>query len=170
MSDKILITQDKIQTRLKELADEINKNYTEITLLVTLTGGVYTAIDLSKYITIPCKLEFVKINSYGHEQEAGIIELKWMSINKGRHLGNVIIVDDVFDTGNTMTYLTKYIKNNYTFDKLDTFCLLDKPSRRNPDVDLTLTYTGFVIGDEFVYGYGLDLKDYERNLTDILYV
>lgn len=170
MDKKVLIKQDQIQKRLKELAAEINKSYEEVTLLVTLTGGVYTAIDLSKYITIPCKLEFVKISSYGHEQEAGIIELKWMSINKGRHLGNVIIVDDVYDTGNTMDYLVKYIKNNYTFDKLDTLVLLDKPARRNPEVVMENTYTGFVINDEFVYGYGLDLKEYERNLTDICYV
>jgi len=170
MDKKILIKQEQIQQRLKEIAEEINKNYSEVTLLVTLTGGVYTAIDLSKYITIPCKLEFVKISSYGHEQEAGIIELKWISVNKGRHLGNVIIVDDVFDTGNTMTYLTKYIKNNYTYDKLDTMVLLDKPARRNPEVDLTINYVGFVINDEFVYGYGLDLKEFDRNLTDVYYV
>lgn len=171
ITDKnLLVSEKQIQKRLKELADEINSKYTEVTLLVTLTGGVYTAVDLSKHITIPCKLEFVKISSYGHEQEQGIIELKWMSVNKGRHLGNVIVIDDVFDTGNTLTYLTKYIKNNYTYDSLDTLCLLDKPGRRNPDVDLTLTYTGFVINDEFVYGYGLDLKEYDRNLTDILYI
>lgn len=168
--NNVLITQEQINTRLKEIAEQINNNYKEITLLVTLTGGVYTAIDLSKYITIPCKLEFVKISSYGHEQEAGIIELKWISINKGRHLGNILVVDDVFDTGNTLTYLTKYIRNNYTFDKLDTFCLLDKPTRRNPEVDLSLTYTGFPLKDEFVYGYGLDLKEFERNLTNIYYV
>ena len=167
---KILITEKQIDKRLKEIAEQINNNYDEITLLVTLTGGVYTAVDLSKYIKIPCKLEFVKINSYGHEQESGIIELKWISVNKGRHLGNVLIVDDVFDTGNTMTYLTKYIKNNYTYSALDTFCLLDKPARRNPDVDLTLTYTGFTIEDKFVYGYGLDLKDYERNLKNIWHI
>lgn len=170
VAEKVLIKEEQIQTRLKELADIINSEHKEVTLLVTLTGGVYTAIDLSKHINIPCKLEFVKINSYGHEQEAGIIELKWMSVNKGRHLGDVIIIDDVFDTGNTMTYLTKYIKNNYTYDKLETLCLLDKPARRSPEVDLKLDYTGFVINDEFVYGYGLDLKDYHRNLTDILYV
>ena len=170
MDKKVLIKQSQIDKRLREIAEEINKNYQEVTLLVTLTGGVYTAIDLSKYITIPCKLEFVKISSYGHEQEAGIIELKWISVNKGRHLGNVIIVDDVFDTGNTMTYLTKYIRNNYTFDNLHTMVLLDKPARRNPEVDLKIDYTGFVINDEFVYGYGLDLKEFERNLVDILYV
>ena len=170
MDRKILIKHEQIEQRLKEIAEEINKNYSEVTLLVTLTGGVSTAIDLSKYITIPCKLEFVKISSYGHEQEAGIIELKWISVNKGRHLGNVIIVDDVFDTGNTMTYLTKYIKNNYTYDKLDTMVLLDKPARRNPEVDLTINYVGFVINDEFVYGYGLDLKEFDRNLTDVYYV
>lgn len=87
-----LITKEQIQQRLKEIAQEINTSYNEITLLVTLTGGVYTAIDLSKYITIPMKLEFVKISSYGHEQNAGLVELKWISVQKGSHLGNVLIL------------------------------------------------------------------------------
>lgn len=166
--DNTLITSEQIQNRLKEIAKQIDESYDEITLLVTLTGGVYTAIDLSKYITIPTKLEFAKVSSYGHEQSAGIVELKWMSEPKGTDLGNVLIIDDVYDTGNTLDYLTKYIKNNYKFSALDTMVLLDKPFRREKQVDIT--YTGFVIKDEFVYGYGLDLKDYDRNLLDIKYV
>lgn len=163
-----LITKEQIQERLKQIAQEINTSFDEITLLVTLTGGVYTAIDLSKYITIPMKLEFVKISSYGHEQNAGLVELKWISVQKGSHLGNVLIVDDVFDTGNTYDYLLKYIKSNFTFSSLDAIMLLDKPCRR--EKDNFIKYVGFQIRDEFVYGYGLDLKDYERNLTDIYYV
>lgn len=163
---KTLITQNQIQKRLKEIASQINKKYDQITLLITLTGGVYTAIDLSKYITIPVKLEFVKISSYGHAKEAGIVELKWISAKKGTSLGNVLIIDDIYDTGNTMDYLTKYISNNYEYTCLDTMVLLDKPYRRQKF--LTITYTGFKIKDEFVYGYGLDLQDYERNRLDIL--
>lgn len=164
----VLITQDKIQKRLQEIAQQINENYDEITLMVTLTGGVYTAIDLSKYITIPVKLEFVKISSYGHSQEAGIIELKWISAKKGSNLGNVLIVDDIYDTGNTMDYLIKYISNNYTYSVIDTMVLLDKPYRR--EKILNITYIGFQIKDEFVYGYGLDLQDYQRNLLNIFEV
>ena len=164
---KLIESQD-IQTRLKEIAKEIDKRYDEVTLLVTLTGGIFTAVDLSKYITIPVKFEFVKVSSYGHAQEAGIIELKWCSAKKGQHLGNVIIVDDIYDTGNTMDYLIKYIKNNYTYSVIDTMVLLDKPCRREKQIDIT--YTGFTIKDEFVYGYGLDLKDYDRNLIDIMFV
>lgn len=164
----VLITGEQIQNRLKEIAEDINKSFDEVTLLVTLTGGVYTAIDLSKYITIPCKIEFVKISSYGHEQNAGIVQLKYCSVERGTHLGNVIIVDDVFDTGNTLDFLVKYINNNFTYDKLCTMMLLDKPYRREKDMEIT--YIGFQIKDEFVYGYGLDLKDYERNLTEIRYV
>jgi hypoxanthine-guanine phosphoribosyltransferase len=67
-----------------------------------------------------------------------------------------------------MDYLLKYIKNNYQFSALDTMVLLDKPYRREKPIDIT--YTGFQIKDEFVYGYGLDLKDYQRNITDIMYV
>lgn len=164
----VLITKEQIQKRLKEIAEDINNNYDEVTLLVTLTGGVYTAIDLSKYITIPCKLEFVKISSYGHEQNAGVVDLKWISVNKGEHLGNVLIVDDVFDTGNTYDYLVKYLYNNFTFSSIDAIMLLDKPYRR--EKDSYIKYVGFKIKDEFVYGYGLDLKDYERNLEDIYFV
>ena len=164
----ILINREDIQKRLKEIADKINNSYDEITLLVTLTGGVYTAVDLSKYITIPCKMEFVKISSYGHERQAGVVDLKWISCNKGEHLGNVLIIDDIYDTGNTMDYLIKYIRNNYTYNKLDTMVLLEKPERREKHLDIT--YIGFTIENKFVYGYGLDLDDYKRNITDIEYI
>ena len=160
-----LITQEQIDKRLKEIAAQISKDYDEATLLVTLTGGIYTAVDLSKYITIPVKLEFVKISSYGHEQNAGVIDLKWISAQKGTNLGNVLIVDDVFDTGNTYDYLLKYLKNNFTFSSINGMMLLDKPYRREKQNDIK--YVAFKIKDEFVYGYGLDLKDYDRNLVDI---
>ena len=163
-----LITNSQIQQKLKLIAEKINKSYDEITLVITLTGGVYTAIDLSKYITIPCKLEFVKVSSYGHKQEAGLVELKWMSAQKGTHLGNVLIIDDIYDTGNTMDYLIKYIKNNYSYSCLHTMVLLEKPARKQKELDID--YCGFIIEDHFVYGYGLDLNDYERNKLDIMIV
>lgn len=163
----ILLTEREIQDRLKYLAYEISSKFDEVTLLITLTGGVYTGIDLSKYITIPCKLEFVKISSYGNEQDQGIIELKWMSVDKGKDLGNVIIIDDICDTGNTLDYLIKYINNNYEYSSLNTLTLLDKPSRR--EVMVPLNYKGFTINNLFVYGYGLDDKGYERNITNISY-
>lgn len=163
-----LISSEEIQSRLKQIADEINNNCDEITLVVTLTGGIFTAVDLSKYITIPVKFEFVKVSSYGHERQAGIIDLKWMSATKKEHLGNVLIIDDIYDTGNTMDYLIKYIQNNYSYSKIDTMVLLEKPARH--EIPLDITYKGFVIEDKFVYGYGLDLDDYERNLTDIKYI
>ena len=78
---KILLTEEQIQDKLKYLAYLIGNQYDEVTLLVTLAGGVYTAIDLSKYLTIPCKLEFAKVSSYGNEMNSGIIELKWISAN-----------------------------------------------------------------------------------------
>lgn len=163
-----LITSEQIQDRLKDIADVMNQRYDEVTLVVTLTGGIFTAIDLSKYLTIPVKFEFVKVSSYGYDQESGVVELKWMSSEKGSDLGNVVIVDDIYDTGKTMDYLIKYIKNNYTSSIIDTMVLLEKPARH--EVDIQITYTGFSIEDKFVYGYGLDLKDYDRNITDILYV
>lgn len=162
---KILLSESQIQEKLKHLAYLISKQYDEVTLLITLAGGVYTGVDLSKYITIPCKLEFAKVSSYGNEQDSGIIELKWISANKGSNLGNVLIIDDICDTGNTLSYLVKYIKNNYQFSSLKTLTLLNKPSRREAEVELD--FTAFTIDNLFVYGYGLDDKGYERNTTDI---
>lgn len=163
-----LITEKQIQYRLNEIAKQINEKFDKVTLLITLTGAVYTGVDLSKYITVPCKIEFVKLSSYGHEQNAGIVQLKYCSIDRGEHLDNLIIIDDVFDTGNTLDFLVKYINNNFTYDTLSTMMLLDKPYRREKDYEID--FVGFTIKDEFVYGYGLDLKDYERNLTEIRYV
>lgn len=165
--NEILITEEQIQDKLKYLAYKISEKYDEVTLLITLTGGVYTGIDLSRYITIPCKLEFVKVSSYGNEQNSGIVELKWISANKGSNLGNVIIIDDICDTGNTLDYLLKYIKNNYEYSSLSTLALLDKPVRRERIIDLN--YKAFTIGNEFVYGYGLDDRGYERNSRNIYY-
>ena len=162
---KVLISEKEIQDKLRSLANKINQEYDEVTLLITLSGGVYTGVDISKYINIPCKLEFVKISSYGNEKNSGIIELKWISANKGTNLGNVIIIDDICDTGNTLNYLIKYIKNNYDFSSLKTLTLLDKPSRR--EVEVELNYKAFTIDNLFVYGYGLDDKGYERNANSV---
>ena len=163
----ILLDEGKIQTRLKFIASMISRKYDKVTMLIVLSGGVYTGIDLSKYITVPCKLEFVKVSSYGNNEESAIVELKWMSANKNTHLGNLLIVDDVCDTGKSMDYLLKYIRANYTFDSLSVMTLLDKPSRREKEVKLD--YRGFEIDNLFVYGYGLDLSGYDRNKTYIAY-
>ena len=160
-----LINSQSIDTKLQEIAEDINNKFEKVTLLVTLTGGVYTAIDLSKYITIPCKLEFVKVSSYGNSEESGIVELKWISVDKGKKLDNVIIIDDIFDTGKTMDYLLKFVKNNYTYDSLNTMVLLDKPERR--EIPNNIDYIGFEIPNYFVFGYGLDLDGYERNKSGI---
>jgi hypoxanthine phosphoribosyltransferase len=161
----ILYTEEQIQDRLKYLAYELSRDFDEVTLLITLTGGMYTATDLSKYLTIPCKFEFVKVSSYGDEEESGIVELKWISANKGSDLGNVIIIDDICDTGKTLDYLIKYLKNNYTYNTIRSLALLDKQGRRETFVELD--YKGFSIPNYFVYGYGMDRKGYDRNLTDI---
>ena len=89
---KILFDEQQIQTRLKYLAYKISKDFDEVTLLITLTGGAYTGIDLSKYLTIPVKLEFCKVSSYGDEQNSGIVELKYFSVDKGNNLGKEISI------------------------------------------------------------------------------
>lgn len=162
---KVLLTEKEIQERLKFLAYEISKKYDEVTFLVALTGGMYTAVDLSKYMTTPVKFEFVKISSYGDNEESGIIELKWISATKGTNLGNIIIVDDICDTGKTLDYLLKYLKNNFEYNSIECLTLLDKPSRRENFIDPD--YIGFKIENKFVVGYGLDDKQYDRNQVNI---
>lgn len=165
---KTLFNESQIQDKLKYLAYKISKEFDKVTLLITLTGGVYTGIELSKYLTIPVKLEFCKVSSYGDEQDSGIVELKYISIDKGSELDNILIIDDICDTGKTLSYLIKYINNNYTFNSLQTLTLLNKQGRREVE-DLQLDYIGFNIDNLFVYGFGMDDKGYERNQNKIYY-
>ena len=164
-----LISNVKIQARLENIAEQINERFKgeDVTLLVTLTGGIFTAVDLSKYIKIPCKFEFVKVSSYGSNTESsGNVQLKYFSKEKSSNLGNVIIIDDIYDTGHTMNFLINYVKENYEYKTISTMVLLEKPSRRVKE--LNIDYIGFTIDNLFVYGYGLDLNEYERNLMDVM--
>ena len=158
----MIITNEQIQNKLKEIAEDINNRYKEITLLIVLTGGVYTGIDLSRYITIPCKIEFIKASSYGNsEVSSGMVKIEYCSIKENNE--NILIIDDIYDTGRTMHDIVNYIKANYKYKSVSTFCLLNKP---NNEIPMELTYSGFPI-EGFVYGYGLDLAGYERNLLAI---
>ena len=151
----ILYTEQEIQDKLKSLAEKLNQTYDKVTLLITLTGGIYTGIDLSKYLTIPVCLEFIKVSSYGNKQESGDISFEWTSIKKGSDLGNLIIVDDICGTGKTLVYIINYVKSNYKYNDIKTLTLFDKPCRREKNIKPD--YFGFTYPTkEFIYGFGLD--------------
>ncbi len=166
---KILLTDEQIQTRIKSLADEINNDYKgeEIVLICVLKGAVMFAVDLSKHLNMPLKMEFIKLSSYGNGMtSSGKVQ------SFGAHLEeingkNVLIVEDIIDTGLTAEFLINYIKETYNPKTLKFCSLLNKKETRKSSVEPD--YYGFEIGNKFVVGYGLDDEGYNRNLNYIGY-
>ena len=161
--EKVLITKQQLNDRIKELANEISNDYAGETPLFVciLKGSVFFTADLLRELSIPCHMEFMAVSSYGAgTKSSGEVKLvKDLNVPiAGKH---VIIVEDIIDSGNTLSYLKRVLmQRNPKSVKICT--LLDKPDRRK--VDLTADYCGFVIPDEFVVGYGLDYdEDYRQH-------
>lgn len=167
---KVLIDREKLEKRIKEVAKEISKDYNneEIVLVCILKGAVYFAIDLSKEITDSVViLDFMKASSYGNSKETtGKVELK---IDLGTNIENknVIIVEDIIDSGYTLNYLYDYLKNKNP-KTLKICVLLDKKEKRKKNIKVD--YTAFEIENKFIVGYGLDYEDKYRNLPYVGYV
>lgn len=167
---KVLLSEEKIQTRIKELAQEINNFYKneELYVICVLKGSVPFMVDLTKHFKMPMLMEFIKLSSYGNGfQTTGKVNAVNISLPdlNGK---NVLIVEDIIDTGLTAKFLLDFIGLNFK-TKSTKFCsLLDKKVSRQTDVDAD--YHGFVIGDKFVVGYGLDYMGLYRNLPYIGYV
>ena len=166
---KVLIDEQTLQNRIKELAKEITEDYKEreIVLICILKGSIYFTVDLSKYIQNKLKIGVIQVSSYGKEKESsGKIEMK-LDLKESIEGKDIIVVEDIIDTGRTLSYLLEYLKlKNPNSIKLCT--LLDKPDRRICDVKVD--YNGFNIPDKFVVGYGLDYAEYYRNLPYIGYI
>ena len=169
MDIKVLINEEKIKNRIKEMAQEILRDFKneEIVLICILKGATYFAIDLSKELNNNLILDFMKVNSYGEGLESsGKIDFK-LDINTDIKDKNVIIVEDIIDSGLTLNYIYDYlVKKNPK--NLKICVLLDKKERRVKHIDVD--YTGFEIENKFVLGYGLDYKDKYRNLQYIGYI
>lgn len=164
---KVLLTEEQIQARIKELAQVLSKEYADKdpVFVGVMKGVVVFFGDMIKRIDVPCELEFMWISSYeGTESTGKMIVKRDVSADlKGRH---VVILEDVFDTGNSLSFTVDHIlKKEPASVKVCT--LLDKPSRRNPNVTLEADYVGFEIPNEFVVGYGLDYNEHYRNLPYI---
>ncbi len=164
----VLIDESSLQNKILEMAKQIESDYIgkEIVLICILKGSVFFTTDLSKRISNPMIFDFIKVSSYGNETEStGIIKLE-LDLKENITGKDVIVVEDIIDTGRTLSYLLKYLDSkNPKSVKLCT--LLDKPSRRV--VDINVDYTGFKIEDKFVVGYGLDYGEKFRNLPYIGY-
>lgn len=164
--EKVLISKESLNLRINEMAKELGEVYkTSNPLFVCiLKGSVFFTADLLRAIDFPCEMEFMSVSSYGTDtKSSGEVKMvKDLNIPiAGR---DVIIIEDIIDSGNTLSYLKRVLEQrNPNSVKLCT--LLDKPDRRK--VDLKADYVGFVIPDEFVVGYGLDYDEKYRNYPEI---
>ena len=172
MADRIrvLLTEEEVDRRINEVAAKISEEYEgrQIHLICILKGGVFFTCELAKRLTVPVSLDFMSVSSYGSGTESsGDVKIK-KDLEHSIEGENVIIIEDIIDSGNTLSRLSKLLaKRN---PKSLTICtLLDKPERRVVD-DVNVDYVGFVIPDKFVVGYGLDYDQRFRNLPYIGFV
>jgi len=163
--DRVLFTEDDISAMVRKVAAEINEDYAgrKPLLVVLLKGSVIFAADLMRSLVIDCEVDFMKVSSYSGTQSTGIIDIvsDLRTDISGR---NVIIVEDIIDTGSTLFKLREVLKSRNP-ESLKICSLLDKPSGRK--VEIKGDYIGGTVGNEFIVGYGLDYDEKFRNLPYI---
>lgn len=165
-----LYSKDMIQGRIEELANEINREFADAEDLIVigvLRGAVLFVSDLIRYLKMPVNVEFIRLASYGHEQTSSG-NVKPVDLTLPNLVGkNVLVVEDIVDTGLTATFLLDYIKKQHNAKKVKFATLLDKTCTRQHPVQVD--FKGFDVDDRFVVGYGLDYIGYYRNLPYIGY-
>lgn len=163
---KIMLTEEQIRARVKELAKKIEKDYQGKKLLVVgvLKGAVVFVSDLIRYIDLDIELDFMSVSSYGSStKSSGVVKII-KDLDKDISGKDVLVVEDIVDTGLTLNYLKDYLlKRNISSIRICT--LLDKPERRKAPIHVD--YVGFEIEDKFIVGYGLDYGEKYRNLPYI---
>ncbi len=168
MEIKELISEENIKEKIKQIANNIQNDFNneEIVLICVLKGAVFFATELAKNISSPLILDFTKVSSYKGTQSTGIIHFD-LNISTDIKDKNVIVVEDIIDTGRTLSYLKSYLEEKKP-KSLKLCTLLDKKERR--EFDLESDYVCFNIPDKFVIGYGLDYDEKYRNLPYIGYI
>lgn len=169
MADKIrvLLTEEEVNKKISEVAAQINKDYEgkEVHLICILKGGVFFTCELAKRLTIPVSLDFMSVSSYGSDtKSSGVVKII-KDLDEPLEGKNVIIVEDIIDSGRTLAYLIEVLKQRNP-KNIELCTLLDKPERRVKK-QVQVKYTCFTILDEFVVGYGLDYDQKYRNLPYI---
>ena len=161
---QILLTEEQIKNRISELGEVLTREYADKNPVIVgvLKGVVMFYADMIREIKVPCQMDFMWISSYSGTHSTGnmMVRQDLSSDIKDRH---VLILEDIFDTGNSLDFTVKHLKNRGPAS-IKICTLLDKPERRNPRVTLKADYTGFTIPNEFVVGYGLDYDEHYRNL------
>lgn len=163
---KVLISEEQLTLRINELSKEISKDYEgkEVIMLCLLKGSLHYFSKLCENITIPVEYEFMRASSYHGATSTGDVKVSYLSTEKleGKH---VIVVEDIIDTGLTLSKILEILKG-YNPASVEITTLLDKPARRQVE-GIVPKYIGFVIPDEFVLGFGLDWNEKYRNLPYI---
>lgn len=161
--EKILLTEEQLESRIKELGAQISKDYEgkNPLLISVLKGSIIFLSDLLRYITIPCTFDLMTVSSYGKKtQSSGSVKLV-MDLKQDVSNQHVIIIEDIFDSGRTIYYILEHIKLRHPAS-VKTCVLLNKLAPH--EMNIHLDYVGFDIPNEFVVGYGLDYAEYYRNL------
>ena len=161
---EILLTEEQIAAKVKELGAILAEEYRDKNPIFVgvLKGVVVFYADMIRKIKVPCQLDFMWVSSYSGTNTTGTMNVRQdLSADiRGRH---VLILEDIFDTGNSLSYTYNYLLSKEPAS-LKICTLLDKPERRREGVTVKADYTGFVIPNEFVVGYGLDFNEHYRNL------
>ena len=167
---KMLFEADRIQSSIKKLAEKLNSEYKEeeVYLICVLKGSVMFMTDLAKYLKMPLRMEFIRLSSYGSGFKStgrvNAVDISLPDLN-GK---NVLIIEDIIDTGHTAKFLIDFINHNFRVNTLKFCSLLDKKIKREVDIDAD--FYCFEVDDKFLVGYGLDYDGFYRNLPYIGYV
>lgn len=165
---KVLIKEETINKRLDELAKQIMEDYKgkDIMFLCILKGSVMFTVELAKRIKNNVQFEFIEVSSYENNQSTGKIKLN-KDISQSIEGKDVIIIEDIIDSGRTISFLKEYLKQKNP-NTLKVCSLLDKPSKRI--FEIKADYIGFEVDDKFIVGYGLDDNQNYRNLSYVGYI
>ena len=163
---EVLFSEEQLKNRVREIAQQITADYQgkEIMLISVLRGSFVFMADLCRAIDLPCTLDFMAVSSYGKgTKSSGQVQIT-KDLSEDISDRHIIVVEDILDSGNTLSYLLKILENRHPAS-IRLCTLLDKPDRRVEPVEVH--YSGFTIPDAFVVGYGLDYAEKYRNLPYI---
>jgi hypoxanthine phosphoribosyltransferase len=165
--EEILIPENQIQKKIEELGNKISKDYQgkELICIGVLRGAIIFLADLARYIRVPMLIDFISISSYGASTESSGVVRILKDLDENIEKKNILIVEDIVDTGLTLDYLIRMLKSRNPAS-LRVCTLLNKKERRQ--IDVPIDYSGFDIPDKFVVGYGLDFNGLYRNIPYIL--
>ena len=165
--DEIIISEETLQRRIKELGEEISQDYQgkKLHLICILRGGVLFLADLIRQITVPNTIDFMAVTSYGvgARQTTGHVRIT-LDLQEDIRGRDVLLIEDIVDSGYTIATVVEFLNTRHP-NSMQICTLLDKSSRR--EIEVPIHYRGFIIPDKFVFGYGLDIDEYYRGLPFI---